>query len=121
MKLTKGKLSKLFNKKKQSHKKKKNHKKNKKSNTFRRNKRTNLANKTLRILLKKCLIVKTKLLQGMQFGTVSALKIIIHIWSNPEPDMDPYLDIQKSRIRIRLFKSLIHPQSPFQPDPTKMS
>ena len=52
----------------------------------------------------------------MQFGTVSALKIIIHIWSNPEPDMDPYLDIQKSRIRIRLFKSLIHPQSPFQPD-----
>jgi hypothetical protein len=48
MKLTKGKLSKLFNKKKQSHKKKKNHKKNKKSNTFRRNKRSNLANKTLK-------------------------------------------------------------------------
>ena len=34
MKLTKGKLSKLFNKKKQSHKKKKN-KKSKKNNTFR--------------------------------------------------------------------------------------
>ena len=48
MKLTKGKLSKLFNKKKQSHKKKKNTKKNKKTNTFRRNKRTNLANKTLK-------------------------------------------------------------------------
>mgnify|MGYP003349593916 CR=1 FL=1 len=39
---------KLFNKKKQSHKKKKNNKKSKKNNTFRRNKRTNLANKTLK-------------------------------------------------------------------------
>ena len=49
MKLTKGKLSKLFNKKKQSHKKIKN-KKSKKNNTFRKNKNINLANKTLKNL-----------------------------------------------------------------------
>ena len=49
MKLTKGKLSKLFNKKKQSHKKK-GKKKGNKRNTFRKNKRFNLANKTLKNL-----------------------------------------------------------------------
>ena len=47
MKLTKGKLSKLFNTKKQSHKKK-GKKKGNKRNTFRKNKRFNLANKTLK-------------------------------------------------------------------------
>ena len=47
MKLTKGKLSKLFNKKKQSHKRAKN-KKNNKNNSFRKNAHLNLANKTLK-------------------------------------------------------------------------
>ena len=50
MKLTKGKLSKLFKKNKQSHKKRNNKKKNHKRNTFRNNKKINLANKTLKNL-----------------------------------------------------------------------
>jgi len=50
MKLTKGKLSKLFKKNKQSHKKRNNKKKHHKRNTFRNNKKINLANKTLKNL-----------------------------------------------------------------------
>jgi hypothetical protein len=50
MKLTKGKLSKLLKKNKQSHKKRNNKKKNHKRNTFRNNKKVNLANKTLKNL-----------------------------------------------------------------------
>ena len=48
MKLTKGKLSKLFNKKKQSHKKKNHKRKSHKRNTFRNKKNINLANKTFK-------------------------------------------------------------------------
>ena len=48
MKLTKGKLSKILNKKKQSHKKKNHKRKSHKRNTFRNSKRINLANKTLK-------------------------------------------------------------------------
>ena len=49
MKLTKGKLSKLYNKKKQSCKKKINKRKSSnRSKTFRKNKKTNLARKSLK-------------------------------------------------------------------------
>jgi hypothetical protein len=52
MKLTKGKLSKLFNKKKQSRKKKKYNKKKHRRNTYNNNnKNINLANKTLKRII----------------------------------------------------------------------
>ena len=48
MKLTKGKISKLYNKKKQSLKKKNNRRKSSNKNTFRKKRNINLANKTLK-------------------------------------------------------------------------